>query len=239
MSSIEEWYDRSTDEVVPVERSAEFQRTIAWPAMNSLCRIDFPNEARYGDSFTVEKTVGDNFFRLELGFIELDDYEEFDESDYEDGAYLYANLEVSRRRNDLKSQLTRFYKLDRLSRAAKNEGESKPEADEVSLGRIETMVEGESDEEQAYGAWEVRRYHFSPVEEHGVGVTIAYDLSCDGGTVWSTENPVDWSDETSDEDEEIENIFSDSLTQKDIALIRKGFAVLGVHPVFLEWSVRE
>lgn len=250
MTSIEEWYEHPSDEILTENHIADFQSAVAWPAMNNLCRLDFVNEARVADrdAFHMEKTFAGYYYELDMGFVDENDWEDAEDAeldadetvDEEGEGYIFANLAVSRRRDDLKEQLVETFKQFRIMQAnanAKVENDQKKELEDGGLVRVGAAEEGPAVEEfPDLDAWETRRYHFSPLVEHGIGVDICYELADGPAVVWSTESPVEWDDLRRDEDErEVEEAFCASLTAVDLALIRKGFAALGVNPVFLEW----
>lgn len=240
----EEWYDHPGNEALQPELTSDFQAAVAWPAMNSLCRIDFVEDAKPGDAFTMELARDGYYYKIELGFIDEDELEVWgvdeDEEDADDedadGPFIFADLTVSRRRHDLQDQLLKVFQMDRTAQAQGSSLQSRPEPDEASLVKVETAESDEEPDRPYLEAWETRRYHFSPVREHGICVDISYDLVDGKAAVWSTESPVDWNNRQQIMHEaEVEEAFGESLTTTDLVLIRKGFAALGVNPVFLEW----
>lgn len=235
--SRDEWYDDLGERCLSEEEVINFQECTVMPVVDYLCGgTDFLQVAQPPfDWQTWSLRLGDMFYEFRIG------KSQDDTSDDPEDFAVFIDMTVSRARNDLTEQIVeaRNREVEERIRSMAEKDQAKPQPDEVDLDE-----EDDDEPDVQIGiwdgavAWETRRYYFNPFDFSDMQVEACFELlDEDHDCVWSSDSVTygigDSDEHTPYYSDSIHRQFSQSITPKDIRLIKKSFARLGVHPILL------
>jgi len=239
--STDEWYE--AERTLSEQEVIEFQEQVVQPAVRYLFGgIDFLEVATGpNDNLSRDLRLGDAFYQFKIGNSVDDDADDPEGDD----SYVYIEAVISRVRSDLVDQIVQIHHSEIQARLEEliGEGQSKRMPDEADLEdepAEEDEGEVQVDTSEEYLVWETRKYSFNFVDSSDLTVSAYLELMDeDDDIVWSSLpicTPIPNTDETTitySDAEELGRHYGGSITSKDVKLIKKTFARLGVPQVLL------